>query len=146
MEKRISVSFPGGTRVDAALDGFTVRTDQLPRNGGKGTTPQPFDLFFVSLATCAGISALDYCQERGLPTAGLGVTLVARRHASEPRYDRVRVEVAIPDGFPEGRARGLLAEVEDCSVKRHILKPPPSRWCRSRVRGAVARSALPEPP
>lgn len=75
------MSFPGGKRVDAAFDGFTVQTDQLPQNGGEGTAPQPFDLFFVSLATCAGISALDYCQERGLPTGGLDVTLVARRHA-----------------------------------------------------------------
>ena len=103
---------------------FTVQTDQLPRNGGEGTAPQPFDLFFVSLATCAGISGLDYLQERSLPTEGLGVTLVAERHPREPRYDRVRIEVTIPDPFPGEHVQGLLEEVANCSVKRHILEPP----------------------
>jgi ribosomal protein S12 methylthiotransferase accessory factor len=124
MEKRIEVSFPGNKRVDAALGEFTVSTDQLPRNGGDGTAPQPFDLFFVSLATCAGISALEYCQERSMPTEGLGVTLVATRHPSEPRYDRVRIEVTVPDSFPDEHLRRLVEEVEGCSVKRHILEPP----------------------
>jgi len=124
MEKRIAVSFPGNKRVNAAIGGFTVQTDQLPRNGGDGTAPQPFDLFFVSLATCAGISGLDYLQKLDLPTAGLGVTLVALRHPREPRYDRVRVEVTIPEGLPEEHVGPLLEEVADCSVKRHVLQPP----------------------
>lgn len=124
MEKRITVAFPGKKRVDAKIGEHTVVTDQLPRNGGDGSAPQPFDLFFVSLATCAGISALDYCQKNELPEEGLGVTLVACRHPSEPRYDRIRIELAFPKGFPAECRAALIKEVEDCTVKRHILNPP----------------------
>ena len=124
MEKRISVTFPGKKRVNAVLGDFTVETDQSVRGGGDGAAPQPFDLFFVSLATCAGISALDYAQERGLPTEGLDIALVATKHPREPRYDRVRIEVTLPDGFPEAHVQPLLDDVNDCSVKRHVLQPP----------------------
>jgi ribosomal protein S12 methylthiotransferase accessory factor len=124
MEKRIAVSFPGNKRVDAKIGEFTVRTDQLTRNGGDQTAPQPFDLFFVSLATCAGICVLEYCREHNLPTEGLDVSLVAARHPTEPRYDRVRIEVTPPDGMSEQHVAGLLEEAGDCSVKRHILNPP----------------------
>lgn len=124
MEKKISVSFPGNKRVDATFGGFTVQTDQLPHNGGDGSAPQPFDLFFVALATCAGISALDYCHEHALATEGLDVTLVAQRHPKEPRYDQVRIEVTLPPSLPTEHVQPLLAEVENCSVKRHVLEPP----------------------
>jgi putative redox protein len=124
LEKRITISFPGRKRVDATLGAFTVKTDQRPRAGGDGSAPQPFDLFFVSIATCAGISALDYVQEHGLPEDGLDVALVATRHPREPRYDRVRIEVTVPDGCPPEHVPKIVDEIESCSVKKHILQPP----------------------
>jgi putative redox protein len=124
LEKRITISFPGKKRVDATLGPFTVQTDQRPRAGGDGSAPQPFDMFFVSIAACAGISALDYVQEHGLPETGLGVTLVAARHPREPRYDRVRIEVAVPDGTAPEHVRGIVDEIEACSVTKHIQQPP----------------------
>ncbi len=122
--RTIKVAFPGGKRVDAHFEGFTVHTDQRLAHGGEQTAPNPFDLFFVSLATCAGISALDYCHKHQLPTEGLAVTLHAHRHPVQKRYDRVVIEVTPPEGLTEEQIKGLLAEAQDCSVKRHILSPP----------------------
>ncbi len=122
--RTIKVEFPGGKRVDAYFEGFTVKTDQRLEHGGEQTAPNPFDLFFVSLATCAGISALDYCQQNKLPTEGLAVTLHAHRHPVQKRYDRVMIEVTPPEGLTDAQVAALLAEAEDCSVKRHILNPP----------------------
>ena len=31
------ISFPGGARVDASFEGFTVATDQPPVGGGEGS-------------------------------------------------------------------------------------------------------------
>lgn len=124
MQREIRIAFPGKKRVDAIFGEFTVHTDQRPRSGGEGTAPQPFDLFFVSLATCAGISALDYAQKNSLPTEGLDVTLVARRSAKKPRYENICINVKLPHDFPEEHVAALLAEVDDCSVKRHVLEPP----------------------
>lgn len=122
--RTIKVSFPGGKRVDAHFEGFTVKTDQRLAHGGEQTAPNPFDLFFVSLATCAGISALDYCHQHQLPSEGLAVTLHANRDPVRKHYDRVVIEVTPPNGLTEEQVAALLAEAEDCSVKRHILKPP----------------------
>lgn len=124
MTRTITVGFPGGKKVDAHFEGFTVHTDQRLTNGGEQTAPNPFDYFFVSMATCAGISVLDYCQKNQLPTEGLAVTLKARRHASEPRYDRIVIEVTPPAGLTEKQVAELLHEADDCTVKRHILQPP----------------------
>ncbi len=122
--RTIKVEFPGGKRVDAHFEGFTVKTDQRLAHGGAQTAPNPFDFFLVSLATCAGISALEYCQQNKLPTEGLAVSLHANRNPVEKRYDRVVIEVTPPEGLTEEQVAALLAEAEDCSVKRHILNPP----------------------
>ena len=65
--ERIEVGFPGGQRVDARVRGFTIATDQSPEHGGEGSAPQPYDLFLSSIATCAGIYALKFCQSRKIP-------------------------------------------------------------------------------
>lgn len=124
MEKRMQVTFPGGKRVDCQWGDHLVHTDQLKRNGGDESAPQPFDLFFASLATCAGISALDYLQARNLATKGLKVDLIATLNKQERRYDHIRIHVTPPTGLSEEDRQGLLQEASDCSVKRHILTPP----------------------
>ena len=124
MQKIMDVTFPGNKRVDVSWGEMTVNTDQLKRFGGDETSPQPFDLFFASLASCAGISALAYCTARDLPTEGLAVRLIATRPDGQRRYTRVRIEVTPPVGFPEARVQELLAEAGDCTVKRHVLDPP----------------------
>ena len=67
----IMVTFPGGKRVDAQVGNFVIATDQPVSGGGGEAAPAPFDLFLASIATCAGIYALGFCQARGLPTEGL---------------------------------------------------------------------------
>ena len=41
----MSVTFPGGKRVDASYDGFQIETDQAVDSGGDGSAPEPFDYF-----------------------------------------------------------------------------------------------------
>ena len=60
----IKVTFPGGLRVDAEYKGFVVKTDQPVHQGGEGTASSPFDLFLISIATCAGFYAVAFCKER----------------------------------------------------------------------------------
>jgi hypothetical protein len=60
----ITIRFPGGKRVDAHLGTHVVHTDQPIAGGGEDSAPAPFDLFLASLATCAGIYVLGFCQAR----------------------------------------------------------------------------------
>lgn len=69
----MTVSFPGGARVDAQFGSYTVQTDQPPHAGGEGSAPAPFSLFLASIATCAGVYVLGFCRQRGLPTEGIRI-------------------------------------------------------------------------
>jgi ribosomal protein S12 methylthiotransferase accessory factor len=122
--KDITVAFPGGKRVDAHYDGRTVETDQSVKNGGQASAPEPFDLFFVSIATCVGIYVLEFCNARKLGTDGLGVRLRAERDAEKKLYRMVRIEVTLPAGFPDKYRNAVLRTANLCTVKKHIATPP----------------------
>jgi ribosomal protein S12 methylthiotransferase accessory factor len=122
--KDIRITFPGGKRVDAHYDGRTVHTDQSLKNGGEGSAPEPFDLFFVSIATCVGIYVLEFCTTRNLSTKGLSVRLQSEKDTEEKRYKDVEIVITLPDGFPEKYRQAMLRTAELCSVKKHIMTPP----------------------
>lgn len=124
MSKDITVTFPGGKRVDAHYDGRTVQTDQSPRNGGEGSAPEPFDLFWVSIATCVGIYVLEFCHRRDLDTTGLGVRLQTEWDPEQRRYPKVAISITLPEGFPEKYRKSILRTADLCTVKKHIVNPP----------------------
>lgn len=120
----IRVTFPGGKRVDAQIGDVVIRTDQPLELGGEASAPAPFDLFLASLATCAGIYALAFCQARKLPTAGLALT---QRHELDPETKLprlVRLELQLPDGFPEMYRAAIVRAVEGCKVKKTVAAQP----------------------
>jgi ribosomal protein S12 methylthiotransferase accessory factor len=119
----IAVSFPGGVAVDAHVGGHVVRTDQPAPHGG-GTAPAPFDLFLASIATCMGFYALRFCQERGIPTGGLGLSLGTVRDEAKKRLATIRVALTLPPGFPEKYAEAIRRAVDQCAVKKHMVDPP----------------------
>lgn len=122
--KDIKVTFPGGKRVDAHFDGRTVITDQSVENGGQGEAPTPFDLFFAAMATCAGFYAQEFCQARKLSTEGLGVRLQAERDPEKKLFTPIRIEVTLPDDFPEKYHNAILKTVNLCTVKKHVVGQP----------------------
>ena len=119
--KDIAVTFPEGKRVDAHYDGRTIKTDQSVRNGGDGCAPEPFDLFFVSIATCVGIYVLEFCNERKLSTEGLGVRLHAERDAKKGIFAPMHIEITLPANFPEKQRGAILKTVNICTVVKHII-------------------------
>lgn len=120
----IKITYPGGLGVDAAFKGFTVKTDQRVENGGGGTAPEPFDLFLASLGTCAGLYALRFCQQRGIDTEGLGLTLTTEKEPESKHLALVRLEIELPAGFPEKYRDAIVRAVDQCAVKKHIVEPP----------------------
>jgi putative redox protein len=119
----IRISFPGGKRVDADLGTHVVRTDQSAEHGGEGSAPEPFELFLSSLATCAGIYVLGFCQARQLPTEG--ISLVQRQRLdAEGRLTHVELELGLPPDFPEKYRPAILRAVGGCKVKKVLAAPP----------------------
>jgi putative redox protein len=120
----IQVTFPQGVQVAASYKGHTVLTDQPLSAGGTDAAPSPFDLFLLSIATCAGFYALRFCQEREIDTEGLAVELSPMRGEGSKKIETLRIDVRTPEGFPEKYVEAIKRAVDQCAVKRHIIEPP----------------------
>lgn len=125
----ILIDFPGGSRVDAHFDKFTVATDQPPI----ASAPTPFDMFLTSIGTCAGIYVLGFCQQRGLPTEG--IRIIQRLHSDPLTHmvDQIDLEILVPSTFPEKYYDSLIRSAELCKVKKHLEKPPKFHITTSKV-------------
>jgi ribosomal protein S12 methylthiotransferase accessory factor len=120
----MEMRFPGGVVVEAIHGGTTIRTDQPEKAGGGGSAPSPFDLFLASIGTCAGFYALRFCQERQLPTEGLSITMDWDRSPETRLITAIRIEVKLPEGFPEKYRGAILRAADQCAVKKHLVEPP----------------------
>ncbi len=120
----MTISFPGGKRVDAHVNGHVIRTDQSPASGGEGSAPEPFTHFLASIGTCAGIYVLSFCQARGISTEGIQLTQHVEYDAVKHRLAKIGIDIALPADFPEKYREGVRRAAEYCAVKRAILDPP----------------------
>ena len=97
---------------------------QSPKYDGEGSAPEPFDLFLSSIACCAGIFALNFCQARKLSTEGLGLKMECVRDEQKKLFSRMNLILTLPDGFPEKYRDGMVRAINQCAVKKHIQTPP----------------------
>lgn len=124
MENDIEVTFPGGKRVDALYKEFHIMTDQPVYQGGEGSAPAPFDLFMASIATCAGIYVLSFCQNRNIPTDDLKLSMRNERNPDTKRIDRIFIDIHLPAEFPQKYTNAVIKSVNGCAVKIHMQNPP----------------------
>jgi ribosomal protein S12 methylthiotransferase accessory factor len=121
----MTVTFPGGLRVDAQAGPFTIQTDQPVKAGGEGLAPAPFTLFLASIGTCAGIYVLNFCKQRGLSTDGIRIVQRLEGSAERPgMVGKVVLDIEVPAGFPEKYHDALVRAADQCAVKKHIAHPP----------------------
>jgi putative redox protein len=120
----MEITFPGGARVDAALDGFVIQTDQPPGEGGEGSAPTPFSLFLASIGACAGIYVLSFCRHRGIPTENIRIRQRMEGDFERQQVRSVTLDILLPPEFPAKYARALARMAEMCAVKKHLDDPP----------------------
>jgi ribosomal protein S12 methylthiotransferase accessory factor len=118
------IDFPGGSRVDAHFDSFTIRTDQPPQGGGEGSAPTPFATFLATIGACAGVFVLGFCHQRGIPADG--IRLIERTEVDPATHlvMKVSLEIQLPPGFPEKYRAAVIRSAEQCTVKKHFEHPP----------------------
>ena len=120
----LMIDFPGGKRVDAHFDGFTVQSDQPKTSGGEASAPSPFQIFLASLGTCAGIYVLGFCQQRNLPTEGIRLIQRVTNNAATGMAECIEIEIQVPASFPANYYDALIRSAEQCKVKKTIENPP----------------------
>lgn len=121
----LNIEFPGGLRVDARLsNNQIIKTDQPIRSGGEGSTPSPFELFLGSIATCAGIYALGFCNSKGISTEGMNISMDLDMNRETGLVGKVNLDLKLPEGFPEKYKKAIINSMELCAVKKHLHTPP----------------------
>ena len=120
----LNITFGKGKRVDAEVNGFTIRTDQSVAGGGEASAPEPFTYFLSSIGTCAGIYVLGFCQARSIPTDEIRLTQRVEYDREKHRLSRVAIDIHLPASFPDKYRDAVRRAAETCAVKRAILDPP----------------------
>lgn len=118
-----------GFRTQLSARGFASVADEPASAGGTEAGPTPYDLLGQALAACTAMTLRMYADRKGLPLAGVGVTVT---HAHVHAADCARCESA--DGFVSrltrtirldgdltGNAQQRLLEIADrCPVHRTL--------------------------
>ncbi|MCX8031268.1 MAG: OsmC family protein [Thermodesulfovibrionales bacterium] len=123
----IKITFPGGKKVYAEIDGMVIKTDQPPQYGGEGSAPSPFMYFLASIGTCAGIYILSFCQERNIPTEGIYINqemLYIPIEENKMKLDKIVLNIILPPDFPQKYVKTLAKVADQCAVKKTIMNPP----------------------
>lgn len=121
----LNVEFPGGLRVDARLsNNQVIKTDQPVRSGGEGSAASPFELFLGSIATCAGIYALGFCNSKGIATEGMNISMDLDMNRETGLIGKVNLDSKLPEGFPEKYRKAIINSMDLCAVKKHLHTPP----------------------
>jgi ribosomal protein S12 methylthiotransferase accessory factor len=124
MPYEMKIRFPGGFKVDVVHRDKVIKTDQPVHEGGEDTAPSPFDLFLASMAACAGYYTLAFCKEREIPVDDIDVAMTATRGEESKMIDEIKISLDIPASFPERYRPALVKAVDQCTVKKHILRAP----------------------
>ncbi len=118
------VTFPGNKKVKASYRGFEILSDQRKESGGDASAPEPFMLFLASIANCGATYIIYFCEKRGIPLDGIRFVQKMERDSETRMIKKIKMEVELPEDFPEKYKKPLLKAIDLCAVKRHILDPP----------------------
>ena len=123
-QMEMKIDFPGGQKVTATFQDFTIETDQPIESGGNGGAPDPFSLFLSSIGTCTGIYVLRFCQERNLPIDDLSLTLTAQWNDKIKLMETIDIKIKTGPYFPKKYKKTLINVAKLCTVKRQLEQPP----------------------
>jgi putative redox protein len=120
----MTITFPGGKRVNAEVGGRVIATDQPREEGGEDTAPAPYLLFLAALGTCAGVYVLGFCQARGIDTTGIRIEQSMEYEPVTDILKRVRMEIHVPPSFPAKYHAALVRVADGCAVKKAVQAQP----------------------
>jgi ribosomal protein S12 methylthiotransferase accessory factor len=118
------IVFQGGAKVAADYHGFLIETDQPEKYGGTGTAAAPFDHFLASLGTCAAFYIQKFCQSRDISTEGIELNQSWTVDPDTRLITDIKLELHLPDDFPEKYKSAVIRASEQCSVKKTIEASP----------------------
>jgi putative redox protein len=116
----VEIYFEGNKKVNAVIDGFTVKTDQSVQSGGDNSAPTPFSMFLASLGTCAGIYVKGFCDQRGIETTDVRISMDSIYDPVQKMIVKFIMLIHVPVDFPEQYEAAVIKTASLCAVKRHL--------------------------
>ncbi|HPM78667.1 MAG TPA: OsmC family protein [bacterium] len=123
MKDVVEVSFHAEKSVTGSLNGHKICTSYPDERGGDGSAPNPFELFLISLGTCAGYYARTYCEEHHLASESLRIYQHNVFEEKTGKLLGVRMQVLMPPDFPEQHKAPLKRAIDSCKVKQVLVDP-----------------------
>ncbi|MFW5792826.1 MAG: OsmC family protein [Bacteroidota bacterium] len=111
-------------KVDVKSRGQIIKTDQPQIAGGDGTAPAPLDLFFASIAACAGFYAKAFCMQRDISYEGIKISLRMIKNEQTRLVDTFVIDMKLPADFPKKYKAAIEMAVNACAVKKTIAAAP----------------------
>ncbi len=122
--KEMRITLGENLKVNARYKDYLIRTDQPEAAGGDGSHPSPFDLFLVSVGTCAGFYVKSFCRQRGIPEDKIELVQRMEVDKATRMITRVEIDILLPPEFPEKYKESVIKAAGACTVKKHIASAP----------------------
>jgi putative redox protein len=120
----MEITLDGGKVVTAHTKDHSIKTDQPVSHGGENSAPSPFELFMASIGTCAGIYVKSFCDNRKIPTDKIRIIQTADYNKETGLPVNIKIDIRLPDDFPEEYKNAVIKSAELCKVKKTIASPP----------------------
>lgn len=120
----LKVTLEGGKRVATQIGSHLIMTDQPAKLGGDDSAPAPYDLFLASIGTCAGFYVQSYCENKGIDTSGIQITLRAKRDPKTNQIIGFTTTIHVPPELPASLHATLKKVAQQCAVKKTIMNNP----------------------
>lgn len=121
---KIDVNYLGGMKFQAKCNEHTVNVDLPTASDGANTAATPPQLFLVSLASCVGVYVAGYCNNVGLNTQGLKISISAEKVPAPDRLDNIKIVIALPGTDVGKRKEAVLAVARKCLIHNTIKNHP----------------------
>lgn len=120
----MEILFETGKKVNARYKNHLIKTDQPKDEGGEDTAPAPFDLFIASIGTCVGFYVKSFCDSRNISTENIKITQSTHFNKEKHLLDKIKIDIELPDDFPEKYRAAVVNAANLCTVKKHLQTPP----------------------
>lgn len=120
----MKIAYKGQKKFTITNRGHQILVDQLLEEDGtdKGMTPP--ELFIASLATCMGTYIIKHCNNIGINSSGMLLSVNWEKASNPARIGNIRVDINLPKMEAGDDKKAIIKVAELCLVHNTIQNPP----------------------
>jgi uncharacterized OsmC-like protein len=120
----ITVNHRGDMEFETQIGSHKLTIDIPPENNGKDRGPTPPQLFIASLSSCIAVFVASYCNNVGISTEDLSVTMSYEKRSNPSCLGNLKAVIRIPKEDVGKREKGVLRAAELCLIQETIRLSP----------------------